>query len=143
MSRQITGNQYNEFLAIGRLISEKSFKKNKKEIEIDGGKIDIIKKERNRITLIEVKKSSKYMEAAKMQLIFYLSEFEKKGFSVKGELRVPKEKRMIQIELNEKSKEELENVKQKIKALCDLKHPPHTKFGKKCKSCSYNEFCWS
>jgi len=35
MSRQITGDQYNEFLAIGRLISEESFKRDKKELRIE------------------------------------------------------------------------------------------------------------
>ncbi len=30
MSRQITGDQYNDFLAIGRLISEESYKRDKK-----------------------------------------------------------------------------------------------------------------
>ena len=68
MSRQITGDQYNEFLAIGRLISEESYKRQKKEILVEGGKIDFIKHDDGSFMLVEVKKSEKFLDAAKMQL---------------------------------------------------------------------------
>jgi len=88
MSRQISGDQYNDFLAIGRLISEESFKRDKKEILIDGGKIDFVRNDDGVLTLVEVKKSEKFLEAAKIQLLYYLFRLKNKGYIVKGEIQI-------------------------------------------------------
>ncbi len=72
MSRNISGDQYNEFIAIGRLISESSYKNNKKEINIGSNKIDFIKKDNDSLVIVETKKSSKMLNATEAQLLFYL-----------------------------------------------------------------------
>lgn len=143
LSRQITGDQYNEFLAIGRFYSEESYKREKKEIMVDGNKIDVIKEENGTLTIIETKKSSKMINASKMQLLNYLYSFYKKGISVKGELRFPKEKKIIEVEFGKKEVIEIENLHMEISNLVNLEKAPKEKRIGACKNCSYGEFCWS
>ena len=143
MSHQITGNQYNEFLAIGRLISEESYKSEKREIITESGKIDIIKNKNNEFTLIEVKKSSKFLETAELQLLFYLYHFSKKGYKVKGEIRIPKEKKVFPVILSEQNRNKIETVIEEIQQITSKSLPPQVKYTGKCKNCSYLEFCWS
>jgi len=143
MSRQITGNQYNEFLAIGRLIAADSYKREKKEILIEGGKIDFIRNKDGTFTLIEVKKSEKFLEAAKAQLLYYLLELSKKGYSVKGEIHIPRSKKIFTVELDEGSISKLEKYLVDIHKLISRDKSPKKKFTSKCKKCSYLEFCWS
>lgn len=142
MSRQITGDQYNEFLAIGRLISEESYKREKKEILIEGGKIDFVHNKDGSFILVEVKKSEKFLDAAKMQLLYYLIQLNKKGYKVKGEVRIPKSKKIISVELNNETRQKLGDLSKEIDKLIEQKNPPDVKFTPKCKNCSYFEFCW-
>lgn len=143
MSRQICGDQLNENLSIGRLYSEESFKREKKEIMIDGNKIDFIKSENGELTLVETKKSSKMIKASRMQLLNYLYAFYKKGYSVKGEIRIPKEKKIIQIPFTDEERFEIEKVRADIEKLIELDAAPSPKMIGSCKKCSYYEFCWS
>lgn len=143
MSRQISGDQYNEFLAIGRLYSEETYKKDKKEIIIAGNKIDIVKEENGELLLIEVKKSSKRLEASKMQLLNYLYTLAKMGHKVKGEIRVPKEKKVIPVEFGDSEKKIIEDLYQEVEAVIKKEKSPPKKWLGTCKTCSYNEFCWS
>ena len=141
MSRQISGDQYNEFLAIGRIYTEENYKREKKEIRVDGNKIDVIKGENGLLTLIETKKSSKMIESAKMQLLNYLYSFSKKGHKVKGEIRIPKEKKIIPIEFGENEKVIIENLHKEISELINQEKSPEKKWIGTCKNCSYSEFC--
>ncbi|MEA3313129.1 MAG: Dna2/Cas4 domain-containing protein, partial [Caldisericota bacterium] len=58
----------NFYLEIGTLIGEQSYKREKKEIQIGNMKIDLVKKEGGNIVIAEIKKSSKGVKAARMQL---------------------------------------------------------------------------
>ncbi|MDK2921569.1 MAG: CRISPR-associated exonuclease Cas4 [Desulfonauticus sp.] len=143
MSRQISGDQYNDFLAIGRLISEESFKRDKKEILIDGGKIDFVRNDDGVLTLVEVKKSEKFLEAAKIQLLYYLFRLKNKGYIVKGEIHIPKSKKVFPVEINEENEFNLKRILKEINELLNREKLPAIKFSSKCRNCSYFEFCWS
>ncbi len=143
MVRELSGNQYNEFLQIGRLISEESFKREKKEIDTKSGKIDIVKKENGELILIEVKKSSKFIEPARMQLLYYIFKMKHKGYSVKGEIHIPRQKKIIKIELTNQEEKKLEKTIQELKETIYKNLPPVVEKTGKCNNCSYNEFCWS
>ena len=143
LAHQIGGDQYNDFLGIGRLLSEETYKRDQKEILIDSNKIDIIKNKDGIMTIIETKKSSRKIKAAKMQLLYYLYSLSKKGYVVKGEIRVPKEKKIINVELNENERRLIEKVANEVKSLLNNKRPPIPKRIGSCKNCSYYEFCWS
>ena len=143
LSRQISGNQDNDFLAIGRLISEHAYSREKKEIAIEGGKIDLIKDNDGELLVVEVKKSGKFLQSSKMQLLFYLFQLEKAGHKVKGELKIPKTKKTISVELTDNAKEELENILDNLSKCIAQEIPPKPEFSSKCRRCSYLEFCWS
>jgi CRISPR-associated exonuclease Cas4 len=143
MSRHLTGNQANDFLKIGRLLSDTSYPKNKKEIHIDGGVIDVVQKKGGKLLIIETKKSSKLLASGKMQLLFYLFKLKKKGIEASGEIRIPKEKKIHAFQLTEENQKEIETLTDDIKSIISRDKPPAALMIKPCKKCSYAEFCWS
>jgi CRISPR-associated exonuclease Cas4 len=72
MSRNLNPDQQNPFIEIGRLISQESYKRERKEIRLENIVIDILRKEGEEIVIGEVKKSSKFEKSARMQLAYYL-----------------------------------------------------------------------
>ena len=143
MARQITGDQSNEFIEIGRFISEQTYRREKKEISFKGGKIDFIKNNNEDFVIVEVKKSEKFLKAAKMQVLFYLMKLKEKGYNVKGEIRIPKSKKVVNIALDEKEEKNLKNLLKSIEQLLLSENMPEEPLKTKCKNCSYFEFCWS
>lgn len=143
MSRQITGDQYNDFLAIGRVISEESFKRDKKELRIGSNVIDIVRNKDGSVILIETKKSSRAINASKSQLLFYLYNLRHKVKNLQGEIRIPKEKKIINVVLDETEIEKIDKLKKDIQTLLEKETAPEVKKSKFCTKCSYYEFCWS
>lgn len=141
MSRNLIGDKNNEFLKIGKFISETTYKKNKKEIRIGNNVIDIIKSEKGQITIIEVKKSSRALESSIFQLLFYIYKLNMKN--IKAELRIPKEKKVIEVVLTDEKKQELDNLISEIERYLEMEKPKNPQWFKYCKTCSYSEFCWA
>ncbi len=142
-AHEISPSLENPYLEIGSLIGEETYKREKKEILFGNIKIDLIKKEGGNIIVAEIKKSSKGINAAKMQLLFYLYKLKEREIVAKGELLIPKERKKISIELDEAAEERLENDLINIKSILkseDALVPEKIPF---CKKCSYFEFCWS
>ena len=100
LSRGITADQSNENMDIGRFIHESAYSRDKKEIDFYGMKFDIIKKENGQFVVGEIKKSSRHLESAKMQLLHYLNELEKHGINAEGVLLIPEEKKRYAVFLN-------------------------------------------
>lgn len=143
MSRNISGDQENEYLEIGRLITEKSYQRDKKEINLGDNKIDFIRNENNTLIIAETKKSSKMLKATEAQLLFYLYSYKKDYGEAAGEIRIPKEKKFILVELTKEKEEYIESIIEEIRNITNLAKPPEKKRIKPCSSCSYLEFCWS
>jgi len=143
MSRKISGDQQNEFISIGRHISETTYQRNKKEINLGDNKIDFIKKENDSLIIVETKKSSKMIEATETQLLFYLYSYKNKFREVKGEIRVPKENKVIELELTEEKTKCIEKLVGEINSIIKKNSAPRKKRIKPCSSCSYLDFCWS
>lgn len=143
MSRQINAFQDNDFFEIGRLIHDESYRREKKEIQFENTKFDLVKDKGGELVVAEIKKSSRFEKATTMQLAFYLWKLGKKGIKANGEIRVPKEKIRKQVSLTDELKNELEESIEQIKAIIDMPKPYPPEKIKFCKNCSYNEFCWS
>lgn len=79
LSRGINPDQSDENMDIGRFLHENTYSREKKEIDFCGMKLDILKKESGQLVIGEIKKSSKYIESAEMQLLHYLNELNKLG----------------------------------------------------------------
>lgn len=143
MTRNISGNQYNEFIAIGRLLSEETYKRDKKEIRIGENKIDVLREKNGSVTLIETKKSSRMIRASQIQMLYYLYNIRDKVRTIKGEIRIPKEKKVISVELTDESVNEIDEIVSDISSLLLKEDVPQRVWIKFCRNCSYFDFCWS
>jgi len=143
MSRQITPDQQNPFLELGRLIDEESYGRDKKKINLDNIVIDLIRAEDEDILVGEVKKSSKAKESAKMQLLFYLYVLKEKGLNTKGILLFPEEKKREYVELTEELENKIKKLIEEIEYTILQELPPPFKKINFCKNCGYKEFCLS
>lgn len=143
MSHNITPDQDDANIDFGRFLQEKVYKRRKKEVAIGHIKMDVIKKEKGRLVIGEVKKSSKYEKSASMQLAFYLYELKKAGIEAVGELLFPEEKKKLRIELDEERVQEILIAKDKILQLMNREKPPMPEKIKFCRNCAYAELCWA
>ena len=78
-SRNLMPDEDAEPLDIGRAIHETYYKRFRKEISMKGAKIDMVRSDNGALVVYEVKTSSKYLRAAKFQLLYYLYRLKLKG----------------------------------------------------------------
>lgn len=143
MGHEISPFQDDPFLEIGRILHSESYKREKKEIETEGMKFDIIKSKDGNLVVAEIKKSSKFLEAAEMQLCFYLYNLKRIGIEAKGQILVPEEKKKIEVLLDEEKIKKLKRAINEINEILKLDRPPQAEKIKFCKNCAYKEFCFS
>jgi len=142
IAHELSPNQEDPFLEIGRLLQEDTYRREKKEITVGNMKIDLIRRKNGEVVVGEVKKSSRFERSAIMQLAFYLYGLKKRGINVKGELMVPKERKRIPVELTPGIEDELRQAFRQIKDIIAQDNPPEPVKNKYCSSCAYREFCW-
>ena len=143
MAHQIEPERDNDLLAQGRLNTEAHYERRDKEVTLPGGvRADGVRREGGKLILSEVKKSSKFLPAAKLQLAYYLWILEQEGVSASGEVLVPEERKREEVSL-ETMRDELEQAITGIQALTSQFRPPKAEWLHYCKTCAYAEFCWS
>ena len=143
MAHQLEPDSEDENLEYGRFLHQHAYKRDKKEISIGHAVFDLFRKEGNKLVIGEVKKSSRYLESARMQLLFYLREFKRMGVEAYGEIRIPEEKRIVRVELDSESEKELDRAEREILRIIYLEKPPEAKKTHWCRSCAYRQFCWA
>ncbi len=138
-------DQFNPFLELGRYIHKRSYKDfGEQTIELPGIKMDVMWKEKDITVVGEVKKSSKSMKGAKMQLLYYLYSLKELGFrEVKGYILIPKEKKRVEVLLTQKEEEQIKQMIEEIKDIVKLPAPPPAEMTSKCKKCAYFELCFA
>lgn len=140
MSRELAPDQDFIPLEIGRAIHEIYYARDRKELTFEGIKLDVIK--RSKKMIFEIKTSSRFLQAAKFQLLYYLYRFEEMGVKMEGEIHIPKERKRILVSLNEDNRKELLKVLSEIKEIVNMENPPKPVKIPYCKRCAYKEFCW-
>ncbi|MEW6687212.1 MAG: CRISPR-associated protein Cas4 [Candidatus Edwardsbacteria bacterium] len=143
MAHQLEPSQENPFIEIGKLISEESYSRERKQIHLENIVIDVLRRDDGQVIVGEVKKSSRFENSAKMQLAFYLYNLKEKGIEAKGELLFPREKKRIEIFLKPEIENEIKKAKAEIKTIIGLEKPPEAKKIRFCRKCGYQEFCWA
>ncbi|UFX82690.1 CRISPR-associated protein Cas4 [Candidatus Absconditicoccus praedator] len=114
------------------------------EVELDGIKIDKLTKD----YVEEFKKANTEFEGVKMQILFYLWKLKQKGVNKKGLIKFKENQDNIQIELTKDNEKELLNTIQDIESILSSEKIPDKLINKqggphkKCRGCSYYEFCW-
>ncbi len=142
MAHEINPEQDNPFIEIGRLIHEDSYPREKKGFETSEMKIDLIKSAKGKTIVGEVKKSSRFLKSATMQLAYYLLRLSEMGMETLGELLIPKEKKRIKVELTPELELELEKAFASIREIIAQDKPPEPVKIRFCNRCAYKEFCW-
>jgi CRISPR-associated exonuclease Cas4 len=144
MAHELNASQDNTFLEIGRLLSQETYKRERKEITVGNLKMDILKKGKDgRMIVGEIKKSSRFQKSAINQLSFYLYRLKKMGIQATGELLIPKEKRRITVILDEDREKELKKAFFSIEKIIEQEKPPEAIKIRFCRNCAYQEFCWA
>jgi CRISPR-associated exonuclease Cas4 len=143
MSRQLIPWQENPFIEIGRIISEESYSRERKEVRVENIVIDLLKTDDGEIVIGEVKKSSRFLKGAQMQLAYYLLRLKHSGINATGQLLFPKEKKKIVVNLTEDIENELNEIEKQITKIVYSELPPPVQKTKFCSKCGYQEFCWA
>lgn len=140
-AHHITMEQESDRVAMGKLIHEASYTRDKKEIEIDQRiKLDFL---RNRNVIHEVKLTDKMEDSHRWQLLYYLYYLKLKGIDgLSGEIDYPKLKQKTQVILTAEIEEQLKALIIQIDEIIKLTSPPKVEYMKICKTCAYAELCW-
>jgi CRISPR-associated exonuclease Cas4 len=137
---QINMNYNNDDILIGKSLHEKSYSRDNKEIRVDNMVIDFIRN-KDGLTIFEVKKSSKLTIGAKYQLYFYLYNLRFIEPFVQGALVYPKERKKEELVLTDDIIEEMNQIIEGIIEIASLNKPPLAETKPFCKNCSFFELC--
>lgn len=143
MAHQVEPEREFDLLAEGRLNQEVHYERATKELSLPGLRLDQVRREGGKLVVSEVKKSSKFLPSARMQLGYYLWRLKREGLEASGELLVPEERFKEVVELTEEMEREVEDLVARIEGLTEAPSPPPAKKIPFCKRCAYAEFCWS
>ena len=143
MAHKLVPDQENTYMELGKLIGESSFNRDKKKIMLENIELDIIRSNDGDLVIGEVKKSSKALHSARLQLSYYLYRLKQKGIQAKGLLLVPKEKKKEEIILNDEREREIVAILNEIYQIMQKPKPQDPVKIRYCKSCAYLEFCWA
>lgn len=143
MAHEIEPERDFELLAEGRLNQEAHYKRATKELALPGMRLDQVRREDGKLIVSEVKKSSRFLPATRMQLGYYLWRLAEEGMEASGEILVPEERKREVMGLTPELRTEVEEMVAKIEALVREPTPPPAVRIPFCKKCAYAEFCWS
>lgn len=139
-TRDIRFEDENEYVQLGRLIDENSYKRNKKQIEIGNIKIDFIDQKG---IIHEIKKSDRIEKAHIYQLKYYIRTLREMGVEdITGEIDYPKLKKRETVIWEEADEAEFETIFSSIRDILGEKKPPAVINKPFCKKCAYYEFCY-
>lgn len=139
-SKDIRFENESEYVQLGRLIDEHSYKRNKKQIEIGKIKIDFID---NQGVIHEIKKSNRIEKAHIYQLKYYIRTLMGMGVeNISGQIDYPKLKRTEKVEWEDADETEFETIFSGIKKILAMPAPPSVINKPFCKKCAYYEFCY-
>ena len=138
-SRDIRMEQTSELVDLGKAIDELYNSSGRTHVHIMRSEIDLIKMDKGKLKIVEIKKSSKLINAHVMQVMYYLYLLKTLGVDAIGELRYPLENKRIPVLLDE---QKILDLILHLSKLLSLKYPPPPRRRSYCRKCSYYEYCW-
>jgi len=144
----IEGYHDHELLALGRLLAETAYVRERKELALPGMKVDVLRRrpadadEDEALVIGEVKRSPRAQHAQRLQLGYYLLRLREAGLHVRGELRYPEQRRVEPVELTPELEAAVRHAIQQVEELLQLPQPPPPVRIPACRNCAYYEFCW-
>jgi len=143
MSKNILPDQMDENIDLGRFIHENSYQRKEKEVLFGNVKFDVVFENEDKLVIGETKKTSKYENASKYQLAYYLFVLKDSGINAEGVLLYPEEKKRTKVILTKELEEELKDIIKEIEEIQEKDIPPELKKINFCKNCGYREYCYS
>lgn len=143
MAHQIIPDQEHPYIEMGRLIDDMSYDRDRKKINFENVVIDLVRNDNGNLLVGEVKKSSKAVDSAKLQLLFYLYKLKQNGIEAKGQLFFPDERKKIDVRLTNESEMEVVSAINEIRDIINMDKAPAFEKIPYCKNCGYKEFCLS
>ena len=145
MRRQLTADQENTYLDIGRLIDDTTYEREKKKIYLAdiSAMVDMVAKKDGNFFIAEIKKSSKRLDNAVLQLKYYLYLLRKKSVFAKGMLKIPKEKKNVEVDLSDEDIQFIQESLTDIDITINKNTPPDIINKRVCGKCAHYEFCWA
>ena len=140
-AHDITMEADNEDVIIGKVIDEQSYARQNKGLSIDGViNIDFVDSD---LIIHEVKKSMAGGDAAIWQTKYYLYIVQQRGLAItKAQVNVPKQKKIIEVELEQGDDEKIKNLLDEIECIIASAVPPPIINKSLCKKCAYYELCY-
>jgi CRISPR-associated exonuclease Cas4 len=130
-----------EDVAMGKLLHESRYKREKKDIIIDNAiSIDFVKRG-DVLEVHDIKKSRKMEDAHRYQLLYYLYYLHQRGVEATGVLNYPLLNKKEAIKPTEQDFEMVEDITHNIRDIVTGEMPKPLK-RRLCKKCSYYEFCF-
>lgn len=142
MGRGIEPEPKDESLALGRLIDQNGYARERHQVAFGDNKFDFVQGADGEMVVCEVKKSSRAERSARLQLAHYLYDLRKAGIEARGILMFPTEKKRVEVVLTDELASELDSVYAGIEELVRKDAPPAAESCKYCRKCAYAEYCW-
>lgn len=138
---EISMENENEAVMLGKLLDENSYKRDDKHINIDNViNIDFIKEQKE---LHEIKKSRAIEEAGVWQVKYYLYYLKRRGVTgLTAKIDYPLLKKNLVVELSEEDEKRLDEVIQDINIMKEQTQPPQFISRKICVKCAYHDLCF-
>ncbi len=144
-SKGITYEWESDHVAIGRLIDEISYRREKRSgegISLGRIKVDFITSE-NGVVINEVKKSRSIEKAHVLQVKYYMWAFKRRGINVLYALiRYPRLRRVQKVFLTPEDEKIIPAVLREIEEVLSHPTPPSPINASYCRKCAYYQFCY-
>ena len=129
-------------VALGQLLHERAYPDlPRREVLLDDLiKVDLLEHSQK---ILEVKHSRKLVDAARLQVAYYLLYLRWLGAGeLTGELRFPKERRKEEVRLTPELEAQVIEALHDIQRIEAMPAPPEAPFMPICRVCAYCELCW-
>lgn len=138
---EINMESENEDVMLGKLLDEKSYKRDDKHINIDNIiNIDFFSQHKE---LHEIKKSTAIEEAGIWQVKYYLYYLRQRGVTnLKAKIDYPLIKKNLEVELSTDDIIKLDEIILTISNIITQEFPPLVQGKKICKKCAYYDLCF-
>jgi len=145
MAHELGPDEDHPYLELGRFLGDRAYARERlRHVTLPGMVLDWVQATpEGELLVAEVKKSGRVLEAARLQLLFYLTKLHEQGLKVRGEIRIPQERRRIPVELDDKGKQAVKAALNEIHEIIKLSMPPIPRRITHCRGCAYAEFCWA
>lgn len=143
MARQITPDEDEDNVVIGRFLHQNSYQRERHELVVGNVRIDLMQSNKGKTLIAEIKKSSRALDSARLQLKYYLYILKEIGVELNGVLLVPEERLRQEVSLEPADEVEIQKVIENIEKIINAPYPPALVKTRWCRPCAYAEFCWA